>query len=103
MSFNSLLAVAGNEAANVATRSPMTEMLIMFFLFLGMWFILIAPQRKRQKKHDEMIHNLKNGDKILTSAGIYGEIVGIRDDRFNVKIADHTTVELHKSCVTTKF
>ena len=77
-------------------------MLIMFFLFLGMWFILIAPQRKRQKKHDEMVRALKNGDKILTTSGFYGEIVGVRDDRFNVKIADHTIVELHKSCVTAK-
>lgn len=99
--FSYLISTA-DAAAVTATRSMGTEMLIMFFLFLGMWFILIAPQRKRQKKHDEMIRELKNGDKILTNSGFYGEIVGVKEDRFNVKIADHTVVELHKSCVTAK-
>ena len=102
MSLYTILTAASSDSALAATRSPGTEMLIMFFLFLGMWFILIAPQRKRQKKHDEMIRELKNGDKILTTSGIYGEIVGVRNDRFDVKIADHTVVELHKSCVTAK-
>lgn len=78
------------------------QMLIMFFLFVGMWFILIAPQRKRQKKHDEMVRNLKRGDQILLSSGFYGEIVGVRDDRFEVKISDNTVVGVHKSFVSAK-
>ncbi|MDR2806564.1 MAG: preprotein translocase subunit YajC [Puniceicoccales bacterium] len=85
-------------------RSVGTEMLIMLFLFLGMWFILIAPQRKKQKKHEAMVNALKPGDKILTTAGIFGEIKAIQADRFEIKVDGHTntTIEIHRSFISTK-
>ncbi|MDR0418196.1 MAG: preprotein translocase subunit YajC [Puniceicoccales bacterium] len=83
-------------------RMPGMEMLIMLFLFLGMWFILIAPQKKKQKKHEEMINALAKGDKVLTMAGIFGEICDVKPDRFAVKVSEHTTLEVHRSCITTK-
>ncbi|MDR1590647.1 MAG: preprotein translocase subunit YajC [Puniceicoccales bacterium] len=86
----------------VSGRSPGMEMFIMLFLFLGMWFILIAPQRKKQKKHEEMINMLKSGDKVLTAAGIFGEIRSVKTDRFEVKVSEHTILEIHRSCITAK-
>ncbi|MDR1435345.1 MAG: preprotein translocase subunit YajC, partial [Puniceicoccales bacterium] len=83
-------------------RSMGTEMLIMLFLFLGMWFILITPQRKKQKKHEEMINGLKAGDKVLTAAGIFGEIEAIKDNRFKIKVDTHTTLEIHRSFISSK-
>ncbi len=41
-------------------------------LFVGMWFLIIAPQRKRQKTHDKMLSELQTGDEIITSGGVYG-------------------------------
>lgn len=78
------------------------QMIIMFLLFLGMWFILIAPQRKRQKQHDEMVKNLKKGDKILMASGIFGEICDVKPDRFRVKVDEHTMLEVHRSCISAK-
>jgi preprotein translocase subunit YajC len=89
-------------AEQVSGRSPGIEMLIMLFLFLGMWFILIAPQKKKQKKHEEMINTLKSGDKVLTAAGIFGEICGVKSDRFDVKVGERTVLEIHRSCITAK-
>jgi preprotein translocase subunit YajC len=89
-------------AEQVSGRSPGIEMFIMLFLFLGMWFILIAPQRKKQKKHEEMINLLKSGDKVLTAAGIFGEIRAVKPDRFEVKVSEHTILEIHRSCITAK-
>jgi preprotein translocase subunit YajC len=86
----------------VSGRSAGMEMLIMLFLFLGMWFILIAPQRKKQKKHDEMINMLKSGDKVLTAAGIFGEIRSVKSDRFEVEVGEHMVLEIHRSCITAK-
>ncbi len=83
-------------------RSVGTEMAIMFFLFLGMWFILIAPQRKRQKKHEQMIKELQKGDKVLTSSGIFGEITSVKSDRFDIKIAENTTIGVHKTAIASK-
>jgi preprotein translocase subunit YajC len=83
-------------------RSMGMEMLIMLFLFLGMWFILIAPQRKKQKKHEEMINTLQIGDKILTVSGIFGEIRAVKPDRFEVKVDAHTILEIHRSFISSK-
>jgi preprotein translocase subunit YajC len=89
-------------AEQMAGRAPGMEMLIMLFLFLGMWFFLIAPQKKKQKKHEEMVSTLKSGDKILTTAGIFGEIRSIKTDRFEVKVDTHTNLEIHRSCISAK-
>jgi preprotein translocase subunit YajC len=89
-------------AEQAAGRSMGIEMLIMLFLFLGMWFILIAPQKKKQKKHEEMLNTLQAGDKILTVSGIFGEIRAVKSDRFEVKVDAHTTLEIHRSFISAK-
>ncbi len=71
-------------------------------LFLGMWFLIIAPQRKRQKAHDKMLSELRKGDEIVTSGGLFGKIIRVKEDRFVIEIADDTKVELGKSFVSNK-
>ena len=70
-------------------------------IMLGIfYFLLIAPMRKRQKKQEQMISDLKNGDRVVTAGGIYGTIVGIKDDRLILRIADQVKVEITKSSVS---
>ena len=78
-------------------------MMILFWgLFLGaMWFLLIAPQRKKQKEQQKMITALAAGDEVLLTGGIYGEIVSVRPDRLIVRIGDNTKVEVEKSFIHT--
>ena len=71
-------------------------------LFVGMWFLIIAPQRKRQKAHDKMLSELQTGDEIITSGGVYGTITNVKKDRFVVRIADNTKIELGKGFVASK-
>jgi preprotein translocase subunit YajC len=71
-------------------------------LFVGMWFLIIAPQRKRQKAHDKMLSELQTGDEIITSGGVYGTITNVKEDRFVVRIADNTKIELGKGFVANK-
>lgn len=78
------------------------QFLPIILLFVGMWFLIIAPQRKRQKAHDQMLNELKSGDEIITSGGIYATITNVKDDRLVVRIADNTKVELGKSFVANK-
>lgn len=68
----------------------------MGLLFAGMWFLIIAPQRKMQKEHDKMVSELKNGDEILTKGGVYGTVVNVKKDRFVVKISENVKIELAK-------
>lgn len=71
-------------------------------LFAGMWFLIIAPQRKRQKQHDQMIAELKSGDDIITSGGIFGTITNVKEDCFVVRIADNTKIEISRSSIGSK-
>ena len=72
-------------------------LLIMLGIF---YFLLIAPMRKRQKQQDQMIKDLKTGDPVLTVGGIYGTIVGIKDDRLTLRIADQVKVNVAKSSIS---
>ncbi len=80
----------------------LAQFLPIILLFVGMWFLIIAPQRKRQKAHEKMLSELKSGDEIVTSGGIHGTITNVKDDRFVVRIADNTKIELGKSFVASK-
>jgi preprotein translocase subunit YajC len=82
--------------------SSIGQFLPIILLFVGMWFLIIAPQRKRQKAHDKMLSELKSGDEIVTSGGIFGTITNVKDDCFVVRIADNTKIELGKAFVSTK-
>ena len=75
-------------------------MLPIILLFAAMYFLMIAPQRKKQKAHDKMLSELTSGDDIVTSGGIYGQITNVKDDRFVVRIADNTKIEVGKSFVS---
>ena len=78
------------------------QFLPIILLFVGMWFLIIAPQRKRQKAHDKMLNELQTGDEIVTSGGVYGTITNVKEDRFVVRIADNTKIELGKGFVANK-
>jgi len=76
------------------------QMLPLVLMFGAMYFLLIAPQRKKQKEHEKMLGALKAGDEIVTTGGIYGVITSVKDDRFVVRIgADNQKVEIGKGFV----
>ena len=78
----------------------MGAQLLMILLFvLIFYFLILRPQQKRQKAAQAMLKSLKPGDRVLTSGGIYGQIVGIKDEVVVVKISDDVKVEFAKSSV----
>ena len=68
-------------------------------LFAAMYFFMIAPQRKKQKEHEKLLASLQSGDEVVTSGGIYGVITNVKDDRFIVRIAENTKIEVGKGFV----
>lgn len=88
-------APAGNSAGSGAF-----QLLFFVFMMAAMYFLLIAPQRKKQKEHEKMLSELKTGDEIVTSGGIYGVITTVKEDRFIVRIGDNNLkVEVAKGFV----
>lgn len=89
-----------NLLAQADAASPgIMNFLPMILIFAAMWFLLIAPQRKKQKQHQKMITELKSGTDVITSGGIYGTITNVKDDRFVLKISDTTKIEVTKGSV----
>jgi preprotein translocase subunit YajC len=62
-----------------------------------MWFVILAPQRKMQKKHQAMVEGLKKGDEIMTEGGIIGTIVHVADDRLTIKTAENTRLVIARA------
>ncbi len=81
-------------------QSLMTSLVPLVIMLGIFYFLLIAPMRKRQKQQEQMIAGLKAGDHVLTAGGIYGTIVGIKDDRLTLRIADQVKVDVAKSSVS---
>lgn len=75
------------EAGAVSSIGALISMFLpMVLLFVVFYFMLIRPQRKKDKQVKEMLNNLKAGDRICTIGGIYGTIVGIKDDTVTLSV-----------------
>jgi preprotein translocase subunit YajC len=81
--------------------SSLMQFLPMVLLFAAMYFLMIAPQRKKQKEHQKMLTSLESGDEIVTTGGIFGVITNVKEDRFVVRVADNTKIEVGKGFVQT--
>jgi len=68
-------------------------------MFAAMYFLLIAPQRKKQKAHQKMVTELQSGAEVVTSGGIYGTVTNVKEDRFVVRIAENTKIEVTKGSI----
>jgi preprotein translocase subunit YajC len=71
------------------------------FIFAIFYFLLILPQQRRQKKWTAMLDSLKTGDKVVTSGGLRGTIVALKDDSVHLRVPpDNLRVEVTKASVT---
>ncbi|HEU4366185.1 MAG TPA: preprotein translocase subunit YajC [Candidatus Krumholzibacteria bacterium] len=83
-----------------AGPSPISMLLPIVGMLAIFYFLLIRPQQKRQKEMQKMIAALAKGDRVLTASGLYGTVVGLKNDVVVLKIADNVKVEMLKSAVT---
>ena len=74
----------------------------MILIFVAFWFLLIAPQRKKQKQHAKMLQALEKGAKVKTIGGVFGTVTGVKDDRFVLRISENVKIEVAKEAVASK-
>jgi preprotein translocase subunit YajC len=79
--------------------SQMPLLFVILATFVIFYFILIRPQQKKQKELQKMIEALKKGDRVMTTGGIFGTVVGLKDNILVLKIDENTKVEMVKSAV----
>jgi preprotein translocase subunit YajC len=89
----SLMAQAQSPGGMLGGLLPILLILVIFY------FLLILPAQRRQKKTQEMLRSLKPGDKVITSGGIYGTIVGIEGDTVQLRIAEQIKIKVARSAI----
>ncbi len=76
-----------------------TLIIFLVLIFVVFYFLLIRPQRKRQKEHQELIQELKRGDNVITAGGIYGVIESISEDSVVIKVESGTTMRVARGSI----
>jgi preprotein translocase subunit YajC len=75
---------------------PLAVFVVIFY------FLIIRPQKKRQKKHEEMLASIRPGDHIVTAGGFFGTVKAVKDDSYILEIADGTRARVLKSSIQMK-
>ncbi|MGH7740700.1 MAG: preprotein translocase subunit YajC [Candidatus Eiseniibacteriota bacterium] len=90
-------------AAAAPPANPMVAFVIQFapilLIFAVMYLLLIRPQQQRAKQMDTLLKGIKKGDRVVTSGGIMGTVVGVDDTKAVLRIADDVKVEFTKSSI----
>jgi preprotein translocase subunit YajC len=72
----------------------------LIFIFAIFYFLLIMPQQRRQKKWQQMLNDLKNGDRVVTSGGLRGTIIALREDYIQLRVPpDNLRIEVTRASV----
>jgi preprotein translocase subunit YajC len=82
------------------TSVPLIFQLLPFaFMFGVFYFLIIKPQKQKQKEHQLMVDGLKKNDEIVTSGGIHGTIVNVKDKTFVIRVDETAKIEIDKAAV----
>ncbi|NQZ19008.1 MAG: preprotein translocase subunit YajC [Bdellovibrionales bacterium] len=69
-------------------------------MFMIFYFLMMRPQMKKQKTHQDFLQKLKKGDRVLTSSGIFGTIEGLTEKYVTLEIADEVNIRVLKAHVS---
>ena len=80
---------------------PLMNLMPILLIFVVFYFLLIKPQRKAQDEHKKMVTSLKKNDEVITSGGIHGTIVNVKEHTVTLKVDDNVKVEVQKGSIST--
>jgi preprotein translocase subunit YajC len=90
----------GGEPA--AEGSQWTWIIFLVLIFAMFYFLMIRPQRKKQKEHQQLVEQLNRGDKVVTAGGIYGVIESTSEDSIVIKVESGATMRVARGSVALK-
>ena len=88
---------SGSSSSGWDSTWPMLAFLAVIFVFF--WFVMIRPQRKRQKEHQNLMEGLNKGDRVITAGGIYGTIESLAEDSVVLKMEGGQTIRVARGSV----
>ena len=87
-------------ATAALTDSPLFGMVPFILIFVVFYFLLIRPQQKKQKALQQMISDLKKGDKVVTNGGIHGSIYKLGETVITLEIAEKVRIQVDRQSIT---
>ena len=94
------IAYAAGGAAP-AGASGLASFVPLILIFVVFYFLLIRPQQKKAKEHQQFLGNLRKGERIVTSGGIHGRITGLTDTIVTVEIAEGVKIKVTRASIMT--
>jgi len=83
-------------APGLGGPGPMMTIFPFILIFVIMYFMVIRPQQKKSKEHQEMLSKLKRNDEVMTSGGIYGKVVDLKDTVVTLEVAPNVRIRVHR-------
>jgi preprotein translocase subunit YajC len=85
-----------------ASVNPIVNLFPLIAIFVIFYFLLIRPQKTKEKEHQKMLSSLNKNDEVVTSSGIHGTIVNVKDKTIILRIDENVKVEVEKNCIAYK-
>ena len=80
--------------------SPIVNLFPLVLIFVIFYFLLIRPQKKQEKEHQNLLKAIDKNDQVVTSGGIHGTIVNVKDKTVILRIDDNVKIEIEKNCIS---
>ena len=97
--FNDVAYAMGGLPGGGGGAGGLGSFLPLILMFVVFYFLLIWPQQKKAKAHRAVLSNLKKGDEVVTSGGLYGTITGITDTVVTLEIAEKVRIKVSRSSI----
>jgi preprotein translocase subunit YajC len=88
-------------APGIGGPGQMLSFLPLVLIFVVFYFLLIRPQQKKAKQHQEMLGKLKKNDEVMTSGGIYGKVVTLADNVVTLEVAPNVRIRVNRPQIST--
>ena len=83
-------------APGAAGPGPIITILPFILIFVIMYFMVIRPQQKKAREHQDMLGKLKRNDEVMTSGGIYGKVIDLKETVVTVEVAPNVRIRVHR-------
>jgi preprotein translocase subunit YajC len=80
--------------------NPILNLFPLILIFVIFYFLLIRPQKSKEKEHQKLLENLNKNDEIVTSSGIHATVINVKDKTVIIRIDDNVKIEIEKNCIS---
>ena len=83
------------------TVNPIIQFAPFILIFVIFYFLVIRPEKNKQKEHKQKLTSLKKNDHVITNGGVHGTVINVKETTFILRIDDNVKIEIEKEAVST--